>query len=60
MPFSLLTYLSRSGTVLSDLLIPAQTGTKLTSCYIGLGFVPIVRSEPAPPPPQADTVELTA
>ncbi|MDR0672735.1 MAG: hypothetical protein LBF93_03530, partial [Zoogloeaceae bacterium] len=39
--------------VLSDLLIPAQTGTKLTSCFAGAGFVPVLRPEPAPSPPQA-------
>ena len=44
----------------SDLLIPAQTGTKLTSCFVEAGFAPVLRPEPEPASPQADAVELTA
>jgi len=44
----------------SDLLIPAHTGTTLTSCFAEAGFTRILRSEPEPSSPQADTVELTA
>lgn len=44
----------------SDLLIPAHTGTTLTSCFAEAGFTRILLSEPEPSSPQADTVELTA
>jgi hypothetical protein len=37
----------------SDLLIPAHTGTKLTSCFIEAGFTRALRPEPEPSSPQA-------
>jgi len=42
-------------TVPSDLLIPAHTGTKLTSCFAEAGFVLSFRPRPEPSSPQAVT-----
>jgi len=42
-----------SATVPSDLLIPAQTGTKLTSCFTEAGFTFVLRRRPEPSSPQA-------
>jgi hypothetical protein len=36
-----------------DLLIPAYTGTKLTSCFTEAGFVLSLRPRPEPSSPQA-------
>ena len=35
-----------------------QAGVVLTSCFIGAGFVWVLRPQPEPSPPRADIVEL--
>jgi hypothetical protein len=50
----------RSSKLMQSWSLLAKPALPLDSCFAGAGFVPYLRTAPAPSPSQADTVELTA